>query len=207
MKQLNRIKLFLIIGLLTTLLTMVNFLGTTVYAQKTIENEDNIINNVNSNTYTEYNYNNGDELQEDFKDSITSYILEDISGSGCGSTCGASREGGYSANYASGCKNWLVMPKYSPIFKYWIDEATLSSLTNEEKEEFIVNVDKAAAEWNSVRIADYSGAIVNIEKQSSNGTGIVPVRYNPTLEGYDGLFITESGSHQIQIKKPMTMVL
>ncbi len=201
MKQLNRIKLFLLIGLLTTLLTMANFFGTTVYAQKTIENEDSIINNINSNIYTEYNCNNGDELQEDLKDSITSYILEDISGSGCGSTCGASREGGYSASYASGCKNWLVMPKYSPIFKYWIDEATLSSLTNEQKEEFIVNVDKAAAEWNSVRIADYSGAIVNIEKQSSNGTGIVPVRYNPTLEGYDGLFNPIPGFHQIEIKE------
>ena len=80
MKQLNRIKLFLLIGLLTTLLTMANFFGTTVYAQKTIENEDSIINNINSNIYTEYNCNNGDELQEDLKDSITSYILEDISG-------------------------------------------------------------------------------------------------------------------------------
>ena len=80
MKPLNRIKLFLLIGILTTLLTMANFLGTTVYAQKTIENEDNIINNINSNIYTEYNCNNGDELQEDLKDSITSYILEDISG-------------------------------------------------------------------------------------------------------------------------------
>lgn len=146
MKQLNRIKLFLLIGILTTLLTMANFFGTTVYAQKIIENEDNIIFNVDSNIYTEYNYNNDDGLQEDLKDSIASYILEDISGSGCGSTCGASREGGYSANYASGCKNWQVMPLFSPIFKYWIDESTLSSLTNEEKEEFIVNVDSAAAE-------------------------------------------------------------
>ena len=38
MKQLNRIKLFLLIGLLT----MANFSGTTVYAQKIIENEESI---------------------------------------------------------------------------------------------------------------------------------------------------------------------
>lgn len=74
------------------------------------------------------------------------------------------------------------MPIISPLYKYWIDESTLSSLTNEQKAEFISKVDKTATEWNSVRISDYSGAIVNLQKKSSNEIDVVSIRYNPMLK-------------------------
>ena len=48
------------------------------------------------------------------------------------------------------------MPVISPMFKYWIDESSLISLSEDDKAEFIDNVDNAVAEWNSVRIADFA---------------------------------------------------
>ncbi|MBR2138288.1 MAG: hypothetical protein IJ966_03200 [Bacilli bacterium] len=38
--------------------------------------------------------------------------------------------------------------------KYWIDESSLSSLSEIEKKKFIDNVNKVAEMWNSIRIVD-----------------------------------------------------
>ena len=57
----------------------------------------------------------------------------------------------------------------TPTYKYWIDESTLESLTESQREIFIRYVDKAAEEWSSVRISDYTGQIVKLEKKDSNG--------------------------------------
>ena len=194
-------KLLTIIGILFILCLLFNSFGIHIYAQELTENEDNIEFEVDSNNYTGYGCNNGNDLQENLNGSSDNTIPEFPSGFGCGSTCGASREEGYSASYPSGCRNWQVMPIISPLYKYWIDESTLSSLTSEEKAKFIFNVDKAASEWNSVRIVDYSGAIVNLEKQSSNGAGVVPIRYNPALKDALGEFNPVPGFHKIEIKK------
>ena len=56
------------------------------------------------------------------------------------------------------------MPVISPMFKYWIDESSLISLSEDDKAEFIDNVDNAVAEWNSVRIADFAEEIVSLQK-------------------------------------------
>ena len=193
--------LLTIIGILFILCLLFNSFGIHIYAQELTENEDNIELEVDSNNYTGYGCNNGNDLQENLNGSSDNTIPEFPSGFGCGSTCGASREEGYSSSYPSGCRNWQVMPIISPLYKYWIDESTLSALTSEQKAKFISNVDKAASEWNSVRIVDYSGAIVNLEKRSSNGTGVVPIRYNPALKDALGEFNPVPGFHKIEIKK------
>jgi len=165
MKILKRINsLLILIGVLFILCMLFNSYGIHISAQELTENEDNMMLEVDPNNYTGYGCNNGDDLKDNLSGSSDNTIPENPSGFGCGSTCGASREDGYSSSYSSGCRNWQVMPIISPLYKYWIDESTLSSLTPKQRTEFISNVDKAAAEWNSVRIADYSGAIVNIEK-------------------------------------------
>ena len=193
--------LLTIIGILFILCLLFNSFGIHIYAQELTENEDNIELEVDSNNYTGYGCNNGNDLQENLNGSSDNTIPEFPSGFGCGSTCGASREEGYSSSYPSGCRNWQVMPIISPLYKYWIDESTLSALTSEQKAKFISNVDKAASEWNSVRIVDYSGAIVNLEKRSSNGAGVVPIRYNPALKDALGEFNPVPGFHKIEIKK------
>ncbi len=201
MKMLKRINMLLImIGILCILCLLFNSFGIHIYAQELTENEDNVVLEVDSNNYTGYGCNNGNDLQENLNGSLDNTIPEFPSGFGCGSTCGVSREEGYSSSYPSGCRNWQVMPIISPLYKYWIDESTLSSLTSEQKAKFIFNVDKAASEWNSVRIVDYSGAIVNLEKRSSNGTGVVPIRYNPALKDALGEFNPVPGFHKIEIK-------
>jgi hypothetical protein len=94
------------------------------------------------------------------------------------------------------------MPIISPLNKYWIDESTLSDLTDYQKALFIQNVDKAAAEWNSVRIADCDGAIIKLERQSSNGLNVVPIRYNPNLDSnVAGQFNPIPLFHEIEIKR------
>lgn len=110
-------------------------------------------------------------------------LQESIEGFGCNSSHIPERKNGYSEDYPEGCRNWQAMPVglYSPHFKYWIDESSLSPLSDEEKETFIDNVDAAAVEWNSVRIKDYSSPIVELIKVSSNGAGVVPVSYDEDL--------------------------
>ena len=56
------------------------------------------------------------------------------------------------------------MTVISPMFKYWIDESSLISLSEDDKAEFVENVDNAAAEWNSVRIADFAEEIISLQK-------------------------------------------
>ena len=151
-------------------------------------NDTEINTDVDIESCTGYGCKNGEDLKEDLHQHDGNEMPEPVKGFGCGSTCGASREDGYSANYSSGCKNWQVMPIISPLYKYWIDESTLEGLSDADKKLFISNVDKAAQEWNSVRIADYSGPIVNLQKQSENGVDVVPIKYDPTLTDCKGKF-------------------
>jgi len=174
--------------------------NTTVLAQEQIDfrsynNFDNGLEN-----YVGHGCNNGIDLQVNLSEKVENNIPEFVDGFGCGSSCGASREGGYSSSYHSGCRNWQVMPIIGPMFKYWIDESTLSSLTTTQRAQFIADVDGAAAEWNSVRINDYSGAIVNLQKMYSNGIDVIPIRYNPSLSGAKGKFNPVPLFHWIEIK-------
>lgn len=73
-------------------------------------------------------------------------------------------------------------------------------MTTTDREKFIANVDGAAAEWNNVRINEYSGAIVNLQKMSSDGIGVVPIRYNPSLSGALGKLNPIPLFHWIEIK-------
>lgn len=163
-------------------------------------NHTEINTDVDIESCTGYGCKNGEDLKEDLHQRDGNELSEPVDGFGCGSTCGASREDGYSANYSSGCKNWQVMPLISPMFKYWIDESTLEGLSDSDKQLFISNVDKAAQEWNSVRIADYSGPIVNLQKQSENGVDVVPIKYDPNLTGCSGKFNPVPLVHWIKIK-------
>lgn len=108
-------KLLTIIGILFILCLLFNSFGIHIYAQELTENEDNIEFEVDSNNYTGYGCNNGNDLQENLNGSSDNTIPEFPSGFGCGSTCGASREEGYSASYPSGCRNWQVMPIIYPF--------------------------------------------------------------------------------------------
>ena len=165
-----------------------------------IKNKNNNISFENSN-YSGYGCNNGNDLKENINNIEKNAALENEVGLGCGSNCGSSREDGYSSTYKYGCRNWQVMPIISPHYSYWIDETSLSSLTDLQKEEFIYTVEKAAEVWNSVRIADYLGPIVNLERKYSNDSGVVPIRFNPSLEdGTLGQFNPNPLSHEIEIK-------
>ena len=201
MKIIKKVNIFIaLFGLIICSFMLFNNTNISVYAQSLtrLETEENIT--INQDDYSGYGCNNGYDLKENINEQIENTVPENMSGFGCNSICGASREGGYSADYHSGCRNWQIMPIISPLYKYWIDESTLSSLTDSQKAQFIFNVDKAASEWNSVRIADYSGAIVNLTKQSSNGLDVVPIRYNPSLSDALGLFNPIPLFHQIEIK-------
>lgn len=164
MKYILKINLFVLFILLFYCIVMFSDIKMIVFAEEYENEYDNI----------EF-INNGIALNEEMNEkgmvyySIENYALENNSGFGCGSTCGASREEGYSLNYQKGCRNWQVMPFMTPTYKYWIDESTLESLTESQREIFIRYVDKAAEEWSSVRISDYTGQIVKLEKKDSNG--------------------------------------
>lgn len=138
------------IGLLSVMLSVVFvsfiFIGSfsihvNAQEQVTIETNENI--ETDSQNYSGYGCNNGDDLQENLGEQTENSIPESLTGFGCSSTCGASREDGYSSNYHSGCRNWQVMPIIGPLYKYWIDESTLSSLSDTQKNQFINNVDRA----------------------------------------------------------------
>ena len=195
MNLFKRIWLFIIIGFIFIGLINSNNLHIKIYAQELEETEEN-----NPQDYSGYGCTNGEDLHENISEQDDNNIPEFNSGFGCSSTCGATREDGYSSTYHNGCRNWQVMPIISPLYKYWIDESTLTSLTEAEKNKFIENVDKAAEEWNSVRIASYSGAIVNLQKQSTNGPDVVPIRYSPSLSGVLGRFNPIPLHHEIEIK-------
>ncbi len=61
-------------------------------------------------------------------------------------------------------------------------------------------MDNAVKEWNSVRLADYDGPIVNLQKCSTNGIDVVPIRYSPSLCGAIGQFNPIPLLHEIKIK-------
>ncbi len=205
MKNFKRIKFFLIVllGSIFIAITFISFNDKIFsYAYEQSKNDGETIIGVVPHKYCGYGCSNANEVEGNLFNITVNYKLESPSGFGCGASCGTSREDGYSPMYASGCKNWQVMPIISPLFKYWIDESTLSSLSDVQKNEFICSVDKAAFEWNNVRIADYSGAIVNLQRQSQNGADIVPIRYDPALsDGLLGEFNPVPLFHEIKIKR------
>ena len=141
-----------------------------------------------------------EDLKENINGNEINAIPESLTGFGCSSSCGASRENGYSSTYEFGCRNWQIMPIISPLYKYWIDESSLTSLTDAQRNTFITNVDNAAKEWNSVRLLDYDGPIVNLQKCSINGIDVVPIRYFPSLSGAKGKFNPVPLFHEIKIK-------
>lgn len=155
---------------------------------------------INPQNYIGYGCNNGEDLKENINGNEINTIPESLTGFGCSSSCGASRENGYSSAYESGCRNWQIMPIISPLYKYWIDESSLTSLTDAQRNTFITNVDNAAKEWNSVRLLDYDGPIVNLQKCSTNGIDVVPIRYFPSLSGATGKFNPVPLLHEIKIK-------
>ena len=78
---------------------------TMVFAQEkseahTITNQERGIED-----YTGYGCNNGIDLQVNLSEQPENEIPEFIDGFGCKSSCGASREDGYSSTYHSGCRN------------------------------------------------------------------------------------------------------
>ena len=155
---------------------------------------------INPQNYIGYGCVNGEDLKENINGNEINTIPESLTGFGCSSSCGASRENGYSSAYESGCRNWQIMPIISPLYKYWIDESSLAGLTDSQKNTFITNVDNAVKEWNSVRLADYDGPIVNLQKCSTNGIDVVPIRYSPSLSGAIGQFNPVPLLHEIKIK-------
>lgn len=202
MNMIKKLHIFIMLfGLVIGALIVLNIDRKPVYAQGLtgIEAEGN--KTINPYDYSGYGCNSGYDLQENIGEHVVNMAPEKVDGFGCGSTCGASREDGYSSGYHSGCRNWQVMPIISPLYRYWIDESTLTSLSDSEKEQFIYYVNKAAAEWNSVRIANYNGAIVELIEEPSNGIDIVPVRYNPALSDALGRFNPVPLFYQIEIKK------
>lgn len=120
--------------------------------------------------------------------------FEPTSGFGCSTPyCGHGRENGYSSTYlTTGCRQWQQMPAfelYGWSQKYWIDESSLSPLNDTQKAEFIATVETAAAIWNSTRMHDGTGTIVNLQRVSGSGGFIVcNVEYNPELSSGSGLY-------------------
>ena len=167
-----------------------------------VVNAQNVSNvEINPQNYIGYGCNNGEDLKENINGNEINAIPESLTGFGCSSSCGASRENGYSSAYESGCRNWQIMPIISPLYKYWIDESSLTSLTDAQRKTFIMNVDNAVKEWNSVRLSDYDGAIVNLLKCLDNGLDVVPIRYYPSLSGALGQFNPVPLFHEIRIKE------
>ncbi len=173
-----------------SLFSMINLIDT-VHAQEigtfncknhNDHNETAQTNELGIESFVGYGCGNA-KIEENHSKPVINYDIEGYIGLGCNeSGCGPGREAGYSSDYLNkGCRNWQRMPIYSPVYKYWIDESSLSGLSETEKLQFINNVDSAANKWNSTRIHDYSGPIVAFTKETSSGLGICPVRYDPTL--------------------------
>ena len=83
---------------------------------------------IDPQNYIGYECANGEDLKENINGNEINIIPESLTGFGCSSSCGASRENGYSSAYESGCRNWQIMPIISPLYKYWIDESSLTGL-------------------------------------------------------------------------------
>ena len=93
------------------------------------------------------------------------------------------------------------MPFIGQMYQYWIDESSLTPLSAVDRALFIANVDAAAATWNSTRIHDDSGEIVNLQRVSSNGVFVVPVRYYATLPDNDrGYYNPIPLFHEIKLR-------
>jgi len=73
---------------------------------------------------------------------------------------------GYTSNFSTaGCRSWQEIAPMVYLYDYWIDLSSLSSLTSAQQTQFIQNVDKAAAIWNSTRMHDGTGTIVTLTKK------------------------------------------
>ncbi len=147
----------------------------------------------------------------DYSRPTTLNDLEEYIGLGCDTNgCGQSREAGYSPNYpALKCRNWQIMPLYTPFYKYSIDMDSLNVLSESDKNLFIKNVREAAEIWNSTIMHDKSENIVMLIEASADdiiqGVNICPIMYEPNLPaGISGRFTPIPIGYKIEIKRYQT---
>lgn len=138
---------------------------------------------------------------------IVNNDIESTNGLGCDTSyCGDGRENGYSTAFlSSGCRNWQIMPMYTPFYRYYIDESTLSGLSETEKINFIDRVHHAVNLWNSCSIHDGSNSWFKLTETQPNalfisGETTCPVGFNPELENKRGEFIPVPFFHRISLK-------
>lgn len=81
------------------LVVLFNPVNIYVYASEQDELDENDDTFVNPTIYSGYGCNNGIDLKEENSIQDGNAIMERNEGFGCGSTCGASREEGYSLSY------------------------------------------------------------------------------------------------------------
>lgn len=148
----------------------------------------------------------GDNINNELNDPY-SYEIENDSGLGCYTdNCGLGRENGYSETYFNeGCRNWQIMPAYSPFYKYYIDTDSMSGLSETDQETFVNNIRNAINSWNSVEMHDGSGHLVQLvettpDANNSVGTNVCPIQYNPNLEDSNGKFTPIPLFYKIEIK-------
>lgn len=120
--------------------------------------------------YSGYGCNNLTHEPINKQSDLACYKIEDYSALGCTDTHNIlGRAAGYSTEYLNGCRNWQLMPLYSPFYNYYIDESSLSGLTETQKTTFINNVHTAAETWSSVAMHDGSTRITLQEVMPSVG--------------------------------------
>ena len=157
-------------------------------ASKWILNDKEIDNDGNEFTFLVPLENGSSKLVVEFtpvkveSEDTEEIVIEDKYALGCGEDCGKGRDAGFNDEYPSLCKNWQVIPLYIPIYNYWIDTDSLVGLTDEEKEIFINNVNKAAETWNSARIADSDKPLCYLKRQESKKLNYAIIKYTPDLD-------------------------
>ena len=161
--------------------------------------DDGFSDSVDASTYQGYGCSSNVDNQTIYSFDDFNPVPEFLSGFGCDSTCGEGRASGYKFGYSDECRNWQLLPLYTPRCTYYIDESSLSNLTDTEKTAFIDCVDRAAQEWNNVRVPYFNGPIVNLVKR--NELGSVPVRYNPNLENVRGQFFPVPFHYRLELKE------
>ena len=202
MRKYFKVFIFIFVLFTFTYFNVYNSINASTIDEESVEVDEESKTSVEQNEYYGYGCYNCSDLIENYNDEVMNYSLDGYYGLGCSSTCGPSRENGYSSEYVNLCRNWQLMLPLHNLNKYWIDESSLSSLSENDKKKFIDNVNKAAETWNSIRIVDCPLAIATLEEELEYNDGVVPVRYNPNLEKGAGVFNPVIGDYYIEIKDP-----
>ena len=143
------------------------------------------------------------------QDAGVNYNIESYTGLGCStSNCGGGRENGYSSTYLTiGCRSWQLIPAYTPFYNYYIDMESLEGLSSVEQQLFINSVHEAVDIWNSIRIYDGNGQIIQLVETEPGSlyvpkVNLCPIKYNPSLDdGCLGIFYPIPAMYNIQIKE------